>query len=1273
MPRPKILLRALAGASAISWVAFFAASDASASNPNWPLKPGATSDDAKNPMFWPDDPDWAYLADPNPAKRKSGQWEYFGFQPDRSPGAPPLRPDEVGKPVGISVDLAWQYTIGDPRVVVAILDSGPKWDEPDLADKAYLNVGELAKHKPHMKDGSSCGGVGALAGFDCNGDGAVSVRDWADEPSLIPPASAGHPQGDKNANGILDAGDLILNFSDGVDDDGNGYVDDISGWDFLLDDNDPYEDTRYYHGTNQARDAAAETNNGVGGVGVCPLCRFVPLRVGDSFIADSNSFGKAVAYAADMKAAAVECALGTVNNSVLAQTAVEYAYNRGVLVSGSMADENSRHHNMPNTANYILSAHAILNDGSNGDVTSAKSFLVFEPGTNFGGNNYLSTTTEAASSGAAGIDSGIMGLIQSAALKYGSAPLGANEIMQLLIMTADDIDIPESRMPNAKQYWSQPGFDQRFGYGRTNAASAVRWVAEGKIPPEVNVTEPLWFQNIYADRVKGPVELKGTISAKRATSYDYVVEWAPGVQPLDSEFKLITQNTNVAPTTVTGGGGEPIAMIDTTKMDVTHPPDADSPHGENDHAFTVRVHATAHYGGSVGDVPGEYRRTYYLQTDPALLPGFPIRLDASAESSPKLADIDGDGVREIVQADSGGRIHAWKVTPAGPKELPGFPFLAKRVDGLEATPITPGTASYLKAKAYQAGGIDLGGAREAFFATAAVADMDGDGKPEIVGTTWNGTVYVVDSNGVVRPGWPVRMPYVPSCPLDPTAAKPAVCMDVPHDWQRGGGGSPVLIDMNKDGKLDVVQAGFDGRIYVWDTDGKLMPGWPVLVHYDGRLTGKDPTQQWNRILTTPAVADLNGDGIPEILTGSSEKIEGDSGAFYVLDGRGMNTPNLDPADPAVLPNWPITVGSVAVLPILGEGVTTSGMFADVYGDGKTKAIFHGNLTAPLIVPADPGVQKSLNQTPPNALPDRGPDSMGNPQLGVAPTSVFGELSKANTDTMFPLFSQPSVGDLDMDGTLDVVAGGGSLSLLAALSSKTQQPAHPPQFLVSMWSGKTGRMMPGAPFLMEDYMFANSQAIADITGDGFPEVFTGSGGYLVHAFDACGREAAGFPKNTGQWVLATTAIGDVDGDKKLDVVVGTRDGWLYAWKTEGTTDGVIQWESWHHDNQNTGNYGTKLTQGVTKKDLPPLDCGAAGSGGASGAGGAAPGGAAGAAIGAGGSSIGKAGSASTNQAAPELAGGCGCSLPGERAAQYGWLAPLGLALALVRRRKSRGSP
>ena len=85
----------------------------------------------------------------------------------------------------------------------------------------------------------------------------------------------------------------------------------------------------------------------------------MPLRVGDSFVADVNDFAVAASYAVDIGASVIQEALGTLDNSALARWAIDYAYDNHVTVIASAADENSFHHNFPGTNNHTVYVHAI--------------------------------------------------------------------------------------------------------------------------------------------------------------------------------------------------------------------------------------------------------------------------------------------------------------------------------------------------------------------------------------------------------------------------------------------------------------------------------------------------------------------------------------------------------------------------------------------------------------------------------------------------------------------------------------------------------------------------------------------------------------------------------------------------------------------------------------------------------------------------------------------------------------------------------------------------
>lgn len=1002
---------------------------------------------------------------------------------------------------GMSVDAAHTRTSGRPDVVIAVLGSGIHWDESPLASRAALSLGELkGDARPRDEKGAECGGLGPLAGYDCNADGTFTVDDYAKDPRLAPlvpdECYASHDPnrptstrmaGDLNRNCVLDPGDLVLLFSDGVDDDANGYTDDICGWDFFANDNDPYDDGRAGSGTAQAS-AIADG---------CPRCRFVPIRVADDFVGEANDLAQGLIYAADAKTLVASAALFTVDQTAFSKAAIDYAYSKNVLVVTGIGDQNARSHTMPATANHVLTVAGVRYDGD--DPAKATTFTQADGCSNSGAQLSLSASTTGCSRDAAARVAGIAGLVFSAAADA-KVGLSAEEAIQLFRAQTDAL--------------GAGGFDPRFGYGRVNAARLVEAAALSRLPPEVDITAPQWFAPVFATPSQPAIQIAGRIAAPRATLYDVEIQVAPGTQPAESEFRdIVVKRTGISGAVVTGGGTTPLAQLDPAQVDTAQDPDR---------SITIRVRATGHYPGAA-DLVGEARRVISVANqknglDEDLLPGFPLALGASIEASPKLADIDGDGVRDIVIADSAGKLHVFVQKDGKPAEATGFPYLTRPLDGLNrdlASEVS--IPSYAAAPGYGRDGVDPALAREALFATPAVGDLDGDGKAEIVFASWPGTIYAINSKGQDLPGWPQRLPLVPSCPLAPTRGPAERCADTRHRWARGTASAPVLADLDGDGRLEIVLTSFDGRLWALSAGGAIRPGFPV------ELADR-------RLLSTPAVVDLTGDGAPEIVAGAS--------AMFAVDANG-----------ATLPGWPIAIEGRALAPLSAEASAVS---ADLDGDGRADLVLSGDTKSPRVLASGPA---TLSEDPNFAA----------------------------------FFGSPAIGDMDQDGVPDVVLSGGPPSLAAVFQGSSPTPRPESLHRVAIFSGRTGQPIGALP--VEDFASLGDHAIADVSGDEYPEIITGTGGYLLHAADACGREAKGFPKNTNGWLAGTAAVGDIDGDlaQRLEVVAGTRDGYLFAWTTRGTANGKVPWESYRHDNANTGNASTRLAQGTRERAAKPLVC------------------------------------------------------------------------------------
>lgn len=1092
----------------------------------WPNNPD------EDPLLAPPN-DPGYLNKDGDGNIVGGDWNRWSFVPDSYN----VVDSERALGTGMHADRGWQITPGDARIVIAVLDSGIKWDEADLARKYVLNRAELEA----IGDDAKPLGPPMTGGdeWDINGDGILTTMDYT-----INDAGTEVARFDKNENGLIEGQDFIIAFSDGNDDDGNGFVDDIAGWDFFWNDNDPYDDTRFGHGTGEAKDSGAEGNNGIGSLGICPNCSILNMRVGDSFVVDANDFGDAVVYAVDQGAVVIQEALGAMNMTPLATEAIEYAYANNVAVVASAADELSFHHNLPGTTNHTIYVHAVVHDKNS--ALASTTFLNFNNCTNYGGQLLLSSPGSGCSSEATGVTAGHVGMIYSAAIGPQQSnvtgglapldpPLSSEEVRALLINSVDDIDVDGSENDSTK-FPSVEGWDWHFGYGRNNVRTSLDMIVDREIPPEADIVEPLWFEVLWPD-VSTSVSITGRVGARvdgldaRYATYDYVLEYALGVDPKEG-WKTIKEETGVA-----AFAGE-IAVWDISnienEMNIDAP--AADPHSNS---VTVRLRVSAQNAAST-TVTNEFRKTFFVHRDPDLFAGFPMHFEGSLEPSMKFANLDDDPGEELIMVTNEGLLHAFK--PDG-SELPGFPIEL----GMRKGHATGESGSHEEACAYQDPGSRDASCvakhgqvnfevRQAMVGTPAIGDLEGDGSDmEIVVSTFDGYIFAYRLDGSLVPGFPVRTDPANSATTNPD-----------NRLDEGFFASPVLFDLDGDKDLEIINAAMDQHVYVFHHDGSLDSGFPVLLRDES-----DPIfyNLGERIVASSAVGDIDRDGVVEIISPTNEFYDGNRVRLYIVDGRGKNAP-----DGPIEGGGPLVFSGLLgeVLPIVGRGIAGAPVLANIDSDPYLEFTAEGIAGRPLMRSWD-GSKLIEKAGAYSASPD-----------------YFGEKSNSADDGALPLLSNGIFSRLDDSGDLAYVKGTAGYGFALAFASGGERGYFDHQ--ITAWNVNTGLPLVGFPQVVDDWQFIAGPSAADIDGDFNVEVLVGTGGYRVHAFNSEGEVPEGWPKFTGGWIIATPTLGDFDGDGNLDVAVGTRSGWLYVWKTRGgKTDGPIDWRFNNHDLRNTNNY------------------------------------------------------------------------------------------------------
>jgi thermitase len=234
-------------------LAFRRLSEVETAEPDFIASPAGT---ARASAALPDDPDFAVY-----------QW---GF---RNTGDQITQPASLPRVAGADIHAAdaWAVTTGDPRVIVAVLDTGVRTDHPEFAGRIWKNEGEIPENL--------------------------------------------------------------------IDDDQNGYVDDVGGYNFVSLNPNPYDDVG--HGTAVASILAANANNGAQIAGLDWACRLMVVKVLGASTGTFSGIAQGIAYAADNGAKVINMSLGGYGESQLLEDACAYAHDAGVLIAAAMRNENT--------------------------------------------------------------------------------------------------------------------------------------------------------------------------------------------------------------------------------------------------------------------------------------------------------------------------------------------------------------------------------------------------------------------------------------------------------------------------------------------------------------------------------------------------------------------------------------------------------------------------------------------------------------------------------------------------------------------------------------------------------------------------------------------------------------------------------------------------------------------------------------------------------------------------------------------------------------------